>query len=73
MAKLSEQFIWRTAIDMQRENNLEERGDTKTLKVRYVDFGIHLSNTIRPSICYRAHTCIIYNFRDKCKYSSMQL
>jgi len=32
--RLSEQFIWRTAIDMQRENNLEERGDSKTLKVR---------------------------------------
>jgi hypothetical protein len=32
--RLSEQFIWRTAIEMQRENNLEERGDSKTLKVR---------------------------------------
>jgi len=34
LAKLTEQYIWRTAIDMQRENNIIERGDTKTLKVR---------------------------------------
>ena len=33
LAKLTEQFIWRTAIDMERENNIEERGDSKTLKV----------------------------------------
>ena len=26
-------MIWRTAIDMERENNIEERGDSKTLKV----------------------------------------
>ena len=33
LAKLTEQYIWRTPIDMMRENNIIERGDTKTLKV----------------------------------------
>jgi hypothetical protein len=33
LAKLTEQFIWRTAIDMQREHNADERGDSMTLKV----------------------------------------
>jgi len=33
LAKLAEQYIWRSAINMQRENNIEERGDTQTLKV----------------------------------------
>jgi hypothetical protein len=37
LAKLTEQYIWRTAIDMQRENNIIERGDTKTLKVRMLE------------------------------------
>ena len=35
LAKLTEQYIWRTPIDMMRENNIIERGDTKTLKVNF--------------------------------------
>lgn len=33
LAKLTEQYIWRTAVDIDRENNMEMKGDTKTLKV----------------------------------------
>lgn len=33
LAKLTEQFIWRTGLNLQRENNIEERGDASTLKV----------------------------------------
>jgi hypothetical protein len=36
LAKLAEQYIWRSAINMHRENNIEERGDTQTLKVRLI-------------------------------------
>ena len=36
LAKLTEQYIWRTAIDLERELNLDAKGDTKTLKVRSV-------------------------------------
>ena len=35
LAKLTEQYIWRQAIDLERENNFDLKGDTKTLKVRY--------------------------------------
>ena len=34
LAKLTEQYIWRNAIDIEREANLDGKGDTKTLKVR---------------------------------------
>jgi len=33
LAKLTEQYIWRDAIDMERENNMDAKGDTKTLKI----------------------------------------
>ena len=33
LAKLTEQFIWRNGIVMERENNIVARGDSKTLKV----------------------------------------
>jgi hypothetical protein len=33
LAKLTEQFLARTAIDIKRDNNLLERGNTYTLKV----------------------------------------
>ena len=36
LAKLTEQYIWRTAIDLEREHNLDAKGDTKTLKVRTI-------------------------------------
>ena len=35
LAKLTEQYIWRNAIDIEREANLDGKGDTKTLKVRW--------------------------------------
>lgn len=41
LAKLAEQFIWRNAIDIDRENNMEQKGDTKTLKVRGLFFLSH--------------------------------
>ena len=34
LAKLIEQYIWRTAIDIDRENNMDQKGDAKTLKAR---------------------------------------
>ena len=33
LAKLTEQYIWRTAVEIDRENNMEQKGDTRTLKV----------------------------------------
>jgi len=33
LAKLTEQYIWRDAIDMEREHNMDAKGDTKTLKI----------------------------------------
>ena len=36
LAKLTEQYIWRDAIDMERENNMDAKGDTKTLKVNWI-------------------------------------
>jgi hypothetical protein len=39
LAKLAEQYIWRTAINMDRETNINQKGDTKTLKVRTPQFG----------------------------------
>jgi pimeloyl-ACP methyl ester carboxylesterase len=33
LAKLTEQYIWRTIIDLEREINLDARGDAKTLKL----------------------------------------
>jgi len=33
LAKLTEQYIWREAIDLERENNMDAKGDAKTLKV----------------------------------------
>ena len=41
MAKLAEQYIWRQAINMDRETNVDQKGDTKTLKVRY-QFGLYV-------------------------------
>lgn len=34
LAKLTEQYIWRTAVNLERDENQLSRGDTKTLKVR---------------------------------------
>ena len=33
MAKLAEQYIWRTVVDIYRDDNFEGKGDTKTLKI----------------------------------------
>ena len=33
LAKLTEQYIWRTAVDIYRNDNFEGKGDTKTLKI----------------------------------------
>ena len=33
LAKLTEQYIWRTAVEIYRDDNLEGKGDTKTLKI----------------------------------------
>ena len=33
LAKLAEQFIWRAAVEIDRENNMDQKGDAKTLKV----------------------------------------
>ena len=35
LAKLAEQYIWRTGIDLKREHNSDLKGDTQTLKVRH--------------------------------------
>ena len=45
LAKLTEQYIWRTAIDLEREHNLDAKGDTKTLKVRTISEGFLLPFT----------------------------
>ena len=34
LAKLAEQYIWRSVVPMDRENNVDQKGDTKTLKVK---------------------------------------
>ena len=52
LAKLTEQYIWRNAIDLERELNLDAKGDTKTLKVRSVILTIQLSSFIKVcSVC----------------------
>ena len=33
LAKLAEQYIWRNAVEIDRENNMEQKGDTRTIKV----------------------------------------
>ena len=33
LAKLTEQYIWRQPVDIKRDNNIEGKGDTHTLKV----------------------------------------
>ena len=33
LARLTEQWIWRKAVDIKRETNFEGQGDTQTLKV----------------------------------------
>ena len=33
LARLTEQWIWRKAVDIKRENNFEGHGDAQTLKV----------------------------------------
>jgi hypothetical protein len=47
LAKLTEQFIWRTAVNIERENNITERGDSKTLKASFFSF-----NSSRTSFGY---------------------
>ena len=34
LAKLTEQYIWRDAVELERENNFDGKGDAKTLKVK---------------------------------------
>ena len=36
--RLTEQWIWRKAVDIHRDNNMEGRGDAQTLKVSF-EFG----------------------------------
>ena len=35
LARLTEQWIWRKAVDIKRETNFEGQGDTQTLKVKF--------------------------------------
>ncbi len=59
LGKLTEQYIWRTAVDMARENNPDARGDSKTLKVPvlnvvgcfspFVDETVTLNGKLNPS------------------------
>jgi len=58
LAKLAEQYIWRTAIDINRDENFEGKGDTKTLKVPilnvvgayspFVDETVTLNGSLNP-------------------------
>ena len=59
LAKLAEQFIWRPAINIDRENNMDQKGDTRTLKVPvlnlvgayspFVDETVTLNGKLNPS------------------------
>ena len=33
LAKLTEQYVWRPAVDIDREHNMDQKGDTRTLKI----------------------------------------
>jgi len=59
LAKLTEQYIWRSAIDLEREHNMDLKGDTKTLKVPvlnvvgsyspFVDETVTLNGKLNPA------------------------
>jgi len=59
LAKLTEQYIWRDIVDMERENNMDARGDTKTLKIPvlnvvgayspFVDETVQLNGKLNPT------------------------
>ena len=59
LAKLTEQYIWRTAVEIDRENNMEQKGDTRTLKVPilnlvgshspFVDETVTLNGKLNPA------------------------
>jgi pimeloyl-ACP methyl ester carboxylesterase len=58
LAKLTEQYIWRTAVEIYRDNNMEGKGDTKTLKIPilnvvgsyspFVDETVTLNGNLNP-------------------------
>jgi pimeloyl-ACP methyl ester carboxylesterase len=58
LAKLAEQYIWRTAVDIYRDDNIEGKGDTKTLKIPilnvvgayspFVDETVTLNGALNP-------------------------
>ncbi len=58
MGKLTEQYIWRTPITIDRENNMEQKGNTKTLKVPilnlvgsfspFIDESVTLNGKLNP-------------------------
>lgn len=58
LAKLTEQYIWRTYVDLNREHNVDQKGDTKTLKVPvlnlvgafspFVDETVDLNGKLNP-------------------------
>ena len=58
LAKLTEQYIWRTAIDLEREHNLDAKGDTKTLKVRTISEFFLLLFT--ESLSFKLKVYLIY-------------
>lgn len=59
LAKLTEQYVWRKAVDIKRENNMEGKGDAQTLKVPvlnivgalnpFVDETVTLNGCLNPT------------------------
>lgn len=59
LAKITEQYIWRNGIDLEREINFDNKGDAKTLKIPvlnvvgayspFVDETVTLNGKLNPS------------------------
>ena len=57
-AKLAEQYSWRTAIDIKRDNNLLQRGHSNTLKVRsFVQLFVQTMHWLINSFAYNTTFC----------------
>jgi pimeloyl-ACP methyl ester carboxylesterase len=50
LAKLTEQYVWRTPIQIDRENNMEQKGDTRTLKVPVLNLVGALSPFVEETV-----------------------
>ncbi len=37
LALLTEQYVWRSIINIDRENNMDQKGNTRTLKVHLLN------------------------------------